>query len=67
MRINGWIGGGAASCIVGASFPVSEALVDYPYAAGQCVRYLAGALTLFRSRLSPHGAVYEPLLRVPLA
>lgn len=24
------------------------------------------ALTLFRSRLSPHGAVYEPLQRVPL-
>jgi 2'-5' RNA ligase len=23
-------------------------------------------VTLFRSRLSPHGAVYEPLLRVPL-
>ena len=26
-----------------------------------------GALTLFRSRLSPRGASYEPLLRVPLA
>jgi 2'-5' RNA ligase len=24
------------------------------------------AFTLFRSRLSPHGATYEPLLRVPL-
>jgi drug/metabolite transporter (DMT)-like permease len=46
MRINGWIGGAAASSIVGASFPVSEALVEYPYAAGQCVRYLAGAIIL---------------------
>jgi 2'-5' RNA ligase len=25
------------------------------------------AVTLFRSRLSPHGATYEPLLRVPLS
>jgi drug/metabolite transporter (DMT)-like permease len=46
MRINGWIGGAAASSIVGASFPVSEALIDYPYAAGQCIRYLAGAIIL---------------------
>ena len=46
MRINGWIGGAAASSLVGASFPVSEALIDYPYAAGQCVRYLAGAIIL---------------------
>ena len=46
MRINGWIGGGIASCSVGASFPVSEALIGYPYAAGQCIRYLAGALIL---------------------
>jgi len=46
MRISGWVSGAAASMIVGASFPVSEALVDYPYAAGQCIRYLAGALIL---------------------
>ena len=46
MRINGWIGGGIASCSVGASFPVSEALIGYPYAAGQCIRYFAGALIL---------------------
>lgn len=47
-------------------------------AAGQALRQLAlpdlgpaavvrvGALTLFRSRLSPQGSRYEPLLRVPL-
>lgn len=46
MRITGWIGGAAAASLVGASFPVSEALVDYPYAAGQCIRYAAGALIL---------------------
>lgn len=46
MRISGWIGGGAAAAMVGASFPVSEALVDYPYAAGQAIRYLGGALIL---------------------
>jgi 2'-5' RNA ligase len=31
-----------------------------------CGRMAVRALTLFRSRLSPHGAVYEPLQRVPL-
>ena len=31
--------------------------------AGRC---RIGAVTLFRSRLSPKGATYEPLLRVPL-
>ena len=31
-----------------------------------CGRTRVGALTLFRSRLSPQGASYEPLLRVPL-
>ncbi len=46
VRINGWIGGGIASCSVGASFGVSEALIGYPYAAGQCIRYLAGAIIL---------------------
>jgi RNA 2',3'-cyclic 3'-phosphodiesterase len=35
--------------------------------AADCGRTIVGALTLFRSRLSPRGAVYEPLLRVPLA
>jgi 2'-5' RNA ligase len=32
-----------------------------------CGRTVVASLTLFRSRLSPHGAAYEPLLRVPLA
>jgi 2'-5' RNA ligase len=36
---------------------------DLPADAGSC---RVGALTLFRSRLSPKGAAYEPLLRVPL-
>jgi RNA 2',3'-cyclic 3'-phosphodiesterase len=31
-----------------------------------CGSFRVSALTLFRSRLSPRGAVYEPLLRVPL-
>jgi RNA 2',3'-cyclic 3'-phosphodiesterase len=34
-----------------------------PADAGEC---RIATVTLFRSRLSPHGAVYEPLLRVPL-
>ena len=46
MRISGWIGGGLAASLVGASFPVSEALVDYPYSAGQAIRYLGGAAIL---------------------
>jgi drug/metabolite transporter (DMT)-like permease len=46
MRSSGWIGGGLAAGLVGASFPVSEALVDYPYEAGQAIRYLIGALIL---------------------
>ena len=40
------MGGGAAASIVGASFPVSEALVDYPLATGQMIRYAAGAVIL---------------------
>jgi RNA 2',3'-cyclic 3'-phosphodiesterase len=32
-----------------------------------CGRVPVTALTLFRSRLSPHGAAYEPLQRVPLS
>ena len=47
-----------------AARAVRQALADDP---ADCGRTIAGALTLFRSRLSPHGAVYEPLLRVPLA
>jgi 2'-5' RNA ligase len=35
--------------------------------AGDCGSMAVTALTLFRSRLSPHGATYERLLRVPLA
>ena len=35
--------------------------------AADCGRMVVTALTLFRSRLSPHGATYDPLLRVPLA
>jgi len=35
-----------AASVVGASFPVSEALVDYPLATGQMIRYAAGALIL---------------------
>jgi drug/metabolite transporter (DMT)-like permease len=46
MRITAWISGAAASMLVGASFPVSEALVDYPFATGQMIRYAAGALIL---------------------
>jgi 2'-5' RNA ligase len=36
---------------------------DLPADAGRC---RVNALTLFRSRLSPKGAAYEPLVRVPL-
>ena len=31
-----------------------------------CGESTVNAVTLFRSRLSPRGAAYEPLLRVPL-
>ena len=44
--MNGWLRGAIATIIVGASFPVSQALVDYPYAAGQSIRYAIGALVL---------------------
>ena len=46
--------GATATLAVGASFPVSQALVDYPYTAGQCIRYGIGALiltALLRGRL----------------
>ena len=32
-----------------------------------CGETAVTAATLFRSRLSPHGPAYEPLLRVPLS
>src|SRR3954470_14668824 len=46
MTTRAWIGGAIAASVVGASFPVSEALVDYPFASGQMIRYAAGALIL---------------------
>jgi 2'-5' RNA ligase len=42
---------------------VREAIATVP---GVCGESAVTAVTLFRSRLSPRGAVYEPLLRVPL-
>jgi 2'-5' RNA ligase len=48
----------------GAARQVRDALAGVPADCGSCrVR----AVTLFRSRLSPHGSKYEPLLRVPLS
>lgn len=44
--MNGWIKGAIAASVVGASFPVSDALTDYSYAAGQLIRYAIGALIL---------------------
>ena len=41
-----------------------EAVVAEACDAG---RFRVEALTVFRSRTSPHGAAYEPLLRVPLS
>ncbi len=41
-----------------------EVLTAFPANGGRCG---ISAVTLFRSRLSPRGAVYEPLLRVPLS
>jgi len=52
--MGGWAPGAVATLAVGASFPVSQALVDYPYTAGQCIRYGIGALiltALLRGRL----------------
>src|SRR4051794_7833672 len=42
----GWVRGAAATIIVGASFPVSQALVGFPYATGQLLRYALGAAIL---------------------
>ncbi len=50
--------------VSGARPPEVRALWrDLPADAGSC---RVNALTLFRSRLSPKGAAYEPLVRVPL-
>jgi 2'-5' RNA ligase len=43
---------------------VREALANVPLTPASC---RVEAATLFRSRLSPRGATYEPLLRVPLS
>jgi 2'-5' RNA ligase len=48
----------------GAARQVRDALAGIPADCGSCrVR----AVTLFQSRLSPHGSKYQPLLRVPLS
>ena len=44
--MSGWFRGATATIVVGASFPISAALVAYPYAAGQLIRYGIGALIL---------------------
>src|SRR4051794_6893539 len=44
--MNGWVKGATATIVVGASFPVSQALTAYPFASGQCIRYALGALIL---------------------
>lgn len=43
---------------------IRQAIAHEPADAGSC---RIEALTVFRSRTSPHGAIYEPLLRVPLS
>jgi RNA 2',3'-cyclic 3'-phosphodiesterase len=48
----------------GTSRLIRESLAKLPADCGAC---RVSAVTLFRSRLSPRGAAYEPLLRVPLA
>jgi drug/metabolite transporter (DMT)-like permease len=44
--MNGWSKGAIAAGLVGASFPVSDALTSYSYTAGQLIRYAIGALVL---------------------
>jgi drug/metabolite transporter (DMT)-like permease len=44
--MNGWVKGAIAASVVGASFPVSDALTSYSYTAGQLIRYAIGALVL---------------------
>lgn len=48
----------------GSPAPVREALAAL---SAMCGSSRVDAVTLFRSRLSPKGSQYEPLLRVPLA
>ena len=43
--------------------PFREMAGEFPADAGRC---RLDAVTVFRSRLSPKGAAYDPLLRVPL-
>jgi drug/metabolite transporter (DMT)-like permease len=45
-EVEGWVAGAVATVVVGASFPVSAALGDFPAAYGQAARYLVGALIL---------------------
>jgi 2'-5' RNA ligase len=48
----------------GPAAAVRDALAALP---GECGSSRVDAVTLFRSRLSPKGSQYEPLLRVPLS
>lgn len=43
---SGWLSGAGATILVGASFPITAALEDFPTATGQAIRYLLGALLL---------------------
>lgn len=56
----GWIEGAIATSVVGASFPVSHALTDAPFAFGQAVRYLLGAAIL---AVLLRGRLVRPTLR----
>jgi RNA 2',3'-cyclic 3'-phosphodiesterase len=48
----------------GGSKAIRETLARLPADCGTC---RISGVTMFRSRLSPRGAAYEPLLRVPLS
>jgi 2'-5' RNA ligase len=48
----------------GSAGPIRSILAELP---ADCGSSRIAAVTLFRSRLSPKGAAYEPLLRVPLS
>jgi 2'-5' RNA ligase len=50
--------------VPGSSRSVREILTALP---ADCGTSRVAAVTLFRSHLSPKGAAYEPLLRVPLS
>jgi drug/metabolite transporter (DMT)-like permease len=61
QKFSGGVFCSLAMMLVGSSFPASSLLLHYPYAGGQALRYLLGALVLLPLAFRPGVRVRPPL------